>query len=128
MSIGANGNGDMTVDDFFAGQAESRRLFDAVRRAIEAIGEAEVRVTKSQIAFRRQKAFARVWMPRQYLKGRGAPLVLTLGFDRRDESPRWKEIAEPRPGHFTHHLELRSTDDVDGEVREWLRRAWRAAT
>jgi hypothetical protein len=117
----------MTVDDFFAGQAESRRLFDAVRRAIEAIGEAEVRVTKSQIAFCRRKAFARVWRPRQYLKGRGPPLVLTLGFDRQDESPRWKEIVEPRPGYFTHHLELHSTDDVDGEVIEWLRRAWRAA-
>ncbi|MBI5568043.1 MAG: hypothetical protein HY870_24305 [Chloroflexi bacterium] len=65
--------------------------------------------------------FAR--LPKQYLR-RAAPLVLTLGFRCRDASPRWKEIVEPRPGRFTHHLELWSLTDIDDEVREWLRAAW----
>ena len=117
----------MTLDEFFAGQEQSRQLFEALRQAVEAIGPVELRVTKSQIAFRRRKAFAWAWRPGQYLRGRSAPLVLTLGLCRRDGSPRWKEIVEPAPGRFTHHLELYSRDDVDDEVRLWLREAWLAA-
>jgi Domain of unknown function (DUF5655) len=56
-----------------------------------------------------------------------APLVLTLSLRRRDLSPRWREIVEPAPGRFTHHLELRSTADIDDEVRSWLQEAWAAA-
>ena len=117
----------MTLDQFFAGQEEPRRLFEAVRRAVDAIGQAELRVPKSQIAFLRRRAFAWAWMPGRYLRGKHAPLVLTLALQRRDASPRWKEIVEPAPGRFTHHLELYSTADVDDEVRDWLREAWIAA-
>ena len=115
-----------TLEEFFAGRNESRRLFEAVRRAIEANGPVEARVGKSQVSFRRRKALAWVWMPGRYLRGKTAPLVLTLSFPRRDVSPRWKEIAEPKPGRFTHHLELYSVADVDDEVRGWLRDAWEA--
>ena len=113
-----------TLDEFFAGQEESRQLFEAVRGAVEAIGPVELRVGKSQVSFRRRTAFAWVWRPGQYLGGKIAPLVLTLSFSGRDPSPRWKEIVEPRPGRFTHHLELHSIAHVDDEVRGWLRDAW----
>ena len=117
----------MTLDQFFAGHEEPRQLFEALRHAIDALGTAELRVTKSQIAFRRRRAFAWAWMPGRYLRGKHAPLVLTLSLQRRDASPRWKEIVEPAPGRFTHHLELYSPADVDDEVRDWLREAWIAA-
>ena len=74
----------MTVDEFFSGYEESRRIFDALRTAIDALGPVEVRVTKSQIAFRRKKAFAWAWAPGMYLRRGHAPLVLTLSFARRD--------------------------------------------
>ncbi|HUW95487.1 MAG TPA: DUF5655 domain-containing protein [Anaerolineae bacterium] len=57
-----------TPDEFFAGQEESRGIFEAVRRAVEAIGPAELRVGKSQVSFRRPRAFAWMWMPGQYLR------------------------------------------------------------
>ena len=116
------------VDEFFAGQAKSRQIFEAVRRAIEAIGPAELRVSKSQVSFRRRKAFAWVWMPGRYLSGRSAPLVLTLSFRSRNVSARWKEIVEQAPGRFTHHLELYSSANIDDEVRSWLEDAWAAAS
>ena len=116
-----------TVEAFFGAHGQSRLLFDTVRRAIEEAGPSELRVTKSQIAFRRRKAFAWVWMPGQYLHGKTAPLVLTLSFPRRDPSPRWKEIVQPAPGRFTHHLELHTEAEIDDEVRHWLRDAWTAA-
>ena len=118
----------MTLDEFFVGQDKSRQIFEAVRHAIEAIGPAELCISKSQISFRRRKAFAWMWMPGQYLRGKTAPLVLTLSFRNRDASPRWKEIIEPTPGRFTHHLELYSSADIDEKVREWLQDAWTAAS
>jgi hypothetical protein len=114
----------MTLDEFFAGQEQSRQLFEALRGMVESIGPSDLRVSKSQIAFRRRKAFAWAWMPGKYLRGRPAPLVLTLSLHRRDPSPRWKEVVEPSPGRFTHHLELYSVADLDDEVRQWLREAW----
>jgi Domain of unknown function (DUF5655) len=117
----------MTLEEFFTGHPESSRIFDVLRDAVATIGPADTRVTKSQVGFRRRTGFAFVWMPEMYLGDRGVPLVLTIGLRRRDDSPRWKQVVEPTSGRFTHHLELRSPDDVDDEVRSWLREAWEAA-
>jgi hypothetical protein len=117
----------MTLDEYFDGQDESRQLFDGLCDIMESIGTAEMRVTKSQVAFRRRKAFAWAWMPGNYLRGRVAPLVLSLAFQHRDTSPRWKEIVEPSPGRFMHHLELYSSADLDDEVHNWLQAAWSQA-
>lgn len=117
----------MTVDEFLTGCEESRQLFEAVREMIATVGPADIRVTKSQVAFRRRTGFAFVWMPDMYL-GRGdVPLVLTVGLRRRNDSPRWRQVVEPAHGRFTHHLELRAVSDVDHEVRSWLEEAWDAA-
>jgi len=116
-----------TLDEFFAGNEASRRIFDRVRQAVDAIGPAELRVTRSQVAFRRDTGFAYVWIPGMYLSGADVPLVLTVGLRRRDESSRWKQVVEPSPGRFTHHLELHSSDEVDNEVVGWLREAWESA-
>jgi hypothetical protein len=54
-------------------------------------------------------------------------LVLTVFLRSRDPSSRWKQIIEPYPGPFTHHLELYKREQVDDQVREWLSEAWEAA-
>ncbi len=117
----------MTPDAFFADQPLAAQLFAAVRRAVDTIGAASIRATKSQVAFRRRRTFAAVWKPGQYLAGATAPLVLTVFLPRRIASPRWKEVVEPAPGRFTHHLELHDPAEIDEEVRSWLRAAWEAA-
>jgi hypothetical protein len=117
----------MTLDEFFSGCEESRRIFDVLHATIDALGSVQIRVTKSQVAFRRNKAFAWAWVPGMYLRGGQAPLVLTLSFAEPNASPRWKEVVNPAPGRFTHHLELHSGSEIDGEVRSWLRETWEAA-
>lgn len=117
----------MTLDEFFAGWEESRRIFDVLRGAAEAAGSVELDVTKSQVAFRRRRPFAWAWVPDRYLHGRHAPLVLTISFRHSHPSPRWKQIVEPAPGRFTHHMELYSVDEIDDEVRACLREAWAAS-
>lgn len=116
-----------TLDEFFADREPPRRIFDKVQQVIQSIGPAEIRVSKSQVAFSRRKPFAWVWRPEQYLRYKAAPLVLTLSFRQRDSSPRWKQIVEPAPGRFIHHLELYAPADIDAEVRAWLQIAWEAA-
>lgn len=118
----------LTLDDFFWGREEARLLFDAISREVDRLGDSTIRVSKSQVAFRRSKNFAVVWMPGQYLTNRAtAPLVLTLSFPTRNSSLRWKEITEVGPQRFTHHLALYGQDEVDEEVRNWLQMAWEQA-
>lgn len=117
----------MTLDEFFRGREEARAIFDALEIAIQALGESTRRISKSQIAYRRRIAFAWAWTPDRYMRGRVAPLVLTVALRRRDDSARWKEIVEPAPGRFTHHLELWSVADIDEFVRRGLQEAWDAA-
>jgi hypothetical protein len=76
----------MTPEEFFGGHAVARDLYAAVLRAVHALGEANVRVSTRQIAFRRRRSFAAVWMLGQYLRRQAAPLVLTLLLPFRDTS------------------------------------------
>ncbi len=120
----------VSLDEFFDEQDPlARELFEAIREKVESLGEVYIRVTKSQIAFRRASPFAWAWMSSRYLGRREyfAPLVLSIGLRRRETSPRWKQVVEPRPGLFMHHLELRSVDEIDDEVLGWLREAWEQA-
>ena len=116
-----------TLDEFFAGWEDSRRLFNGVRATIESFGPVSIRIGKSQVSFRGRRAFAWAWIPDRYLHGKHAPLVLTVSLNRRDTSARWKETVEPVPGRFNHHLELRALAEIDAEVEGWLREAWEAA-
>lgn len=117
----------MTLEEFFAGWDDSRRLFDTVYAVLSQTGPAQIAVTKSQVAFRRKRVFAWAWIPGKYLRDQTAPLVLSIALPRQDASPRWKEIVEPRPGWFIHHLELFASQDIDEQVRLWLQEARDAA-
>jgi hypothetical protein len=118
----------LTVAAFFRGRPAARRLFAAVRETIAGVGPSTMRITKSQIAFRRKRGFAWAWTPDRWLRASDvAPLVLSIALPRRVRSARWKEVVEPQPRRFMHHLELHDAGDVDGEVRAWLQEAWVAA-
>lgn len=118
----------MTLEKFFDEFPESRRLYDYLEEVICQIGPAEIKVSKSQVAFVYKKPFARAWIPGKYLHGKTAPLVLSISFQHREVSPRWKEIVEPYPGRFMHHLELWAVSEIDDQVREWLNQAWENAS
>ena len=113
-----------TLDEFFSGEEDSLLIYRNLFAAIDVLGSVEVSVTKSQIAFRRRKAFAWAWIPGKYLRGKTAPLVLSVALRRKDSSHRWKQVVEPKPGRFMHHLELNASQDIDNEVCAWLKEAW----
>lgn len=109
--------------DFFAGQPLGLAAYSRVLEALAPDGPIEVRVSKSQVAFRRQRGFAYLWLPGRYLARPHAEVVLSIALGRHVESPRWKQVVEPTPGRWMHHLEIRDITDVDEEVVRWLREA-----
>jgi hypothetical protein len=118
--------GAQAPEDFFAGHPEGLACYRAVADAVSRLGEAGVRVTKSQIAFRRRTGFAFVWRPGQYVRS-DVPAVLSIGLPYEAASQRFKEVAHPAPDVWMHHIELGGADEVDDEVRGWLREAYDAA-
>jgi hypothetical protein len=117
------GPGRDPVEEFFAGRPVARAVFERVRAVAEAAGGCDVRVSRSQVAFRRRRGFAYLWLPDRYLAHPVAEVVLTIALGRRDRSPRWKEVVHPARAHWIHHLEIQDPADVDGEVIGWLQEA-----
>ena len=115
-----------SAEELFADHADGLAVYHAVAKAIAAVGVSNIRVSRSQIAFRRRRGFAYVWRPGQYVTS-SVPAVLSVALPRRLESVRFKEVAHPAPTVWMHHLELGDPGEVDDEVAGWLAQAWAAA-
>ncbi len=113
----------MTPEEFFAGLPEAYAVYARVRELLDRVGPYDVRASTSQVAFRRRRGFAYLWRPGQYLKRPATEVVLSVVLGRRDASPRWKEVVQPSPHHWMHHLVVGSVDDLDDDVEAWLREA-----
>ena len=98
-------------------------VYQRLHSCLSDLGPFEVRTSKSQIAFRRKRGFAYLWLPGRYLKNPAAEVVLSIALRRHDRSARFKEVVHPAPRHWMHHLELHGPDEIDEEVVEWLREA-----
>lgn len=111
------------VAKFFETSPEGLRAYERICRILEELGDYEVRVTKSQVAFRRRRGFAYLWTPGRYLHRPAAPTVLSISLGRHDRSSRFKEVVHPSPAHWMHHLEIHDANDIDDEVTMWLTEA-----
>ncbi|MDX5317821.1 MAG: DUF5655 domain-containing protein [Actinomycetes bacterium] len=118
---------EVAVDEFLAGHAFAREVHGAVLRMLEAAGPFTARATRSQLAYRRRRAFAWLWLPGTWLARPADDVVLTIALGRHDPSPRFKEVAHPSPRHWVHHLEVRALADLDDDVAAWLREAYERA-
>jgi hypothetical protein len=119
---GASGR-TMRSEDLFDGHPTAEVVLRAVLTLAESLGDCQVRTTKSQVALRRRRGFAYLWRPGQYLARPSAEVVLSIVLDRRDDSPRWKEVVHPSPAHWMPHLEVHDPAEIDDEVTAWLREA-----
>jgi len=113
------------IEELFPHEA-GRAVLRAVTDVVEALGEHEVRVSRSQVAFRRRRGFAYVWRPGRYVRS-DVPAVLSLALDHELRDDRFKEVVHLSVRGWMHHLELASPAEVDHQVRGWLRLAYDAA-
>ncbi|MGW8814195.1 MULTISPECIES: DUF5655 domain-containing protein [Gordonia] len=61
--------------DFFSGSPTGLAIFLATERAVRTLGDdVTIRVTKSQITFRRRSGFAYVWRPGRYVRSEPASI------------------------------------------------------
>jgi len=118
----------MDIDEFlfFDKTPGMLPLYEAVRDTICAEFEnVTIKVRKTQISFSNRYGFAFVSLPYRKLKGRPDEyIIFTFGLNHRLEHPRIMEAVEPYPGRWTHHVILRSVDDVDAELKEWITEAY----
>ena len=119
---------EVSSDEFFAGHPEAASVHDAICALLAATGAYDVRITKSQVAYRRRRAFAFLWLPDRYLRHPAAEVVVSIALERLDPSARFKEVTEVAPGRWMHHLEVAAAEDLDDEVAAWLAEAAAAAT
>ena len=94
---------------------------------VAGLGPATVRLSTAPIALRRRIGFAWLWLPGRWLAHPDAEIVLSIGLRTRLDSPRFKEVVEPYPGRWMHHLEVHRIDDLDDEAAGWLAAAFDAA-
>jgi hypothetical protein len=112
-----------SVEDVLGSSVLALAAYERVREIVSAVEGVKVRASKSQVAFRRRRGFAWLWVPGRYLRRPAADVVLSLALTRHDPSPRFKEVVHPAPAHWMHHLEVRAIDELDDEVEGWLREA-----
>jgi hypothetical protein len=118
---------DADVEHFYEGHPSALEVHRAVCTLLNEVGPFEIRVTASQVAFRRQKAFAWLWLPGRWLRAPGAEVVLSIALGERHPSPRFKQVVQPAPHVWMHHLEVHAPGDLDAEVAGWLRTAYERA-
>lgn len=113
-------NGDTVV--FFDKAPELLPLYAALEDAILArCPDAQVLVMKSQIAFTVARRFA-------FASLRSRRLIVTFGLPYRVESPRIWQAVEPYPNRWTHHVILRSKEEIDDTLLGWIGEAWNFAS
>lgn len=117
--------GNRTVERFFKGRPEAFLLFEALRKEVEALGTVEIEVMKTQITFQANRKFAWVWLPQMWIRKRAeTSITLTFSLDREVRHPKIVEAVEPRPGKWTHHILIDALEDIDDEVRGYLKEAY----
>lgn len=117
---------DPAVLFFFEKDPAALPLYEAFEQAVCAlVPNVEIRVQKTQITYTNPRVFAAV----SFLPARRKALrpehyiTITLGLNRRLDSPRVDAASEPYPARWTHHLMIASAEEIDGELLEWVAEA-----
>jgi len=117
----ATRNESHTVDQHFAKSAPHvRAIYDAIVARAQRLGRVGVEPKKTSIHLVRTSAFAGV-------ATRKHGLVLTLKSTKRVASPRVRRAEQASANRWHLEIPLASPDDVDAELRRWLRDAYELA-
>lgn len=92
-------------------------LYRRLEVIVRSCGPVTLTPTKDRIRFRALVQFAGVVIQRNRLR---------VGFilSRRLENPRISKILSFTPGRFSHAVYIRTLEDLDNELKGWLREAY----
>ena len=110
--------------DGHQGALPAYRTFEAW--VYDAFPVIQKRVQKTQITFSNRHVFACVSFARVKRKSLlpDGYLVITLGLPAPLESDRAAVQTEPYPGRWTVHIVVGSAEELDAELRGWVREAY----
>ena len=111
---------------FFNKYPAALPLYEAFeRRVLAEAGNVTIRVQKTQITYTNPRVFAAVsFLPVRKKAQRPKHYVtVTLGLNRRLDSPRVDAASESYPARWTHHLLISSPEEIDDELIAWVREA-----
>ena len=112
---------------FFDQKPYAYSLYQRFRdRVLAEIGEASIKVQKTQITFSNRRVFACVSQMR-VRKKRELPeeyIVVTFGLNHSVDAARIAVKTEPYPNRWTHHVLVSSPEDIDAELMNWVREAY----
>ena len=105
------------------GPASAYALYDLVEaHMLSTYPDVTVRHTKTQTAFARKVQFAWVTQPLHKADLGGIQFYLALPFLL--ESPRVVRFSCPSRERYMHQFVLRSPEDFDAELKEWIGLSW----
>lgn len=115
----------LTADEyhFFEEHMDAMPIYEAFREEIrKRIPDAQVKVAKTQISFVKKHGFAFVsFLPCRKAKERPASwLTVSFGLGYRKDAERIDIAVEPYPGRWTHHVMIRSVNEIDEELLSWI--------
>lgn len=104
---------------FFAKKEAERSLYhQLIQQMRDVLPLFELHVQKTQIAFLNPGVFACVSLRQKN------SIVISLGLPDRIASPRVVQAVEVRPGRWTNHILLHTTDEIDEELLGWIGAAY----
>jgi hypothetical protein len=113
------------VDACFAGKPQSRQVFDAARRTIEAAGPATMTV-RTQISFGNDRKFAWFWLYNVTKKDPNGVLHLMLAIDEAVESSHVRNVEQVSNARWNHQIVLPIVADAESAwLRDLVSRAYR---
>ena len=120
----AKGRFEAGEDDMLAGQYKGKEslkpIYDALEAHARSLGsDVEIAPKKTSVAFRRSKNFAVV-----------TPATKTrvdLGLNLKGEPGTLRLIEEKPGGMCTHKIKLQAAEEVDDEIKAWLKAAYERA-
>jgi hypothetical protein len=106
------------LEPHFAGKPPHiREIYDRFLEALVAIGPVTVLPERTRIAFQVRMSFAQLTPRRNWVDGH---LVLAA----RSESPIFQRVETFSPRNHLHAFRLMRVEDVNPELRKWMRRAY----
>ena len=115
--------GRYSVEQFLAGKsAHAVSLYKHFSALVNECGPVQIAPAKTRIGFQVRMIFAAVNKLSEY--GLDAHVVLT----RRLQGSRFTRIEKMTPRCYVHHFRVESLDELDDEVKSWLREAYRVGT
>jgi hypothetical protein len=118
-----------TTEDLFEGKPEAFALFRDLEERIEALGEIEKIVTKTQVSYGAKRKFAWLWMAPASKKAPEGVLMLTLDMTQKVTHPIMSSVKETYPSKWTHQIPIKGEDDIrEVDEQGWLPASYQFGT